>query len=79
MKLKMCTGLVLLVALYQNGLLSSLMVEHRVYLLNNLQDLGNLPSDVRVHGYQPAWNAILNNLPDEVYDHCQSSSKKRQR
>ena len=56
----------LLLALYQNGLLSSLIVERSVYLLNNLQDLENLPSDVRVHGYPPAWNSILQQLPDEV-------------
>ena len=62
----MFTGFMLLAALYQNGLLSSLLVERRVYMLNDLHDLEHLPPHVRIHGYPPAWESIIQQLPDEV-------------
>lgn len=57
--LSITTCFMLLTGLYRNQLLSDLLIRKVSYPVNGIEDVANLPSDVRIIGYPFAWSLVL--------------------
>lgn len=58
----------LLTGLYRSKLVANLLVDKITYPINSIEDVANLPSDVRILGFGPIWSKIVESSSGELHN-----------